>query len=67
MLHALWLPEITIRQGHRPMLRNIVLILLGLILFGVLATILETLGLKTIPTWLELFPRSERHKPALVT
>ena len=31
------------------MLHNIVLILLGLALFGVLATILETLGLKNHP------------------
>jgi len=31
------------------MLHNVVLILLGLVLFGLLATILETLGLKNHP------------------
>jgi hypothetical protein len=39
------------------MLHNIVLILLGLVLFGVLAAILETLGLKNHPYVARLFPR----------
>jgi hypothetical protein len=38
-----------VNDGHRPMLHNIVLILLGLVLFGVLAAIFETLGLKNHP------------------
>ena len=38
-----------VSDGHRPMLHNIALILLGLILFGLLAAILETLGLKNHP------------------
>jgi hypothetical protein len=39
------------------MLHNIVLILLGLVLFDVLAAIFETLGLKNHPSRrLELFP-----------
>jgi uncharacterized membrane protein len=35
--------------GHPSILHSIALILLGLILFGVLAAILETLGLKNHP------------------
>jgi hypothetical protein len=38
-----------LHEGHLLMLHNVVLILLGLVLFGVLATILETLGLKNHP------------------
>jgi hypothetical protein len=38
-----------VNDGHRPMVHNIILILLGLVLFGVLAAILETLGLKNHP------------------
>jgi hypothetical protein len=38
-----------LNEGHHSMLHNIVLILLGLVLFGVLAAILETLGLKNHP------------------
>jgi hypothetical protein len=38
-----------VSDGHLPMLYNIVLILLGLILFGVLAAIFEALGLKDHP------------------
>ena len=42
------------------MLHNIVLILLGLILFGVLTTILETLGLKNRPYVARTQPTTRR-------